>query len=465
MRMRNLGKGQSVTFCAPEPIRREIIACAGKSISSSVEVMDVLRWSIKETCAHTRKSIPLWATQGERFYRQRKCWEELRGEKLGQALREKESKSLQEWYDAPRNKIANGSKQQFSVPEIVEKLSQFDIKDGQDTALQEEQERELSPENEREVQIERPPLTNGLRHKLDLIIVSAVDCGILDVCSSATIPAFSSLAVFKTGAADERYYEEKAWRDMKLRVTTDFAKTVELKGSLDRADQFLRPVNWILAIRNSNDPSNCELVIVTPFEANKLYENVKMSKHPVSLHLYSPRTSKSTCSFESLDFCTVSSASARRMGPLRIEKSIGLQLSLFSGELYYSDMEKYRSICDFLGLASTDKLPEHIPMETDGFVCKFWRDNSREATSEEFKKALFTSSPVGFLRVLVAMRRKGLSFDKSHLGRILSGDVLEQSDFFQARDGGFEEPPSGIKELETNKGGLEICTDVVILET
>ncbi len=38
-------------------------------------------------------------------------------------------------------------------------------------------------------------------------------------------------------------------------------------------------------------------------------------------------------------------------------------------------------------------------------------------------------SPVGFLRILMALRRKGQSFEKSHFGRILHGELLVGEQF------------------------------------
>jgi hypothetical protein len=41
----------------------------------------------------------------------------------------------------------------------------------------------------------------------------------------------------------------------------------------------------------------------------------------------------------------------------------------------------------------------------------------------------FKKSPVAFLRALISLRRKGMSFEGSHLGRILNGELLKQEHF------------------------------------
>lgn len=67
MRMRKLGKGQSVVFCVPEEIETKILTCTFKPDNASIDVLDVLSWAISETCVDVSRSMPLWAAQGKRF--------------------------------------------------------------------------------------------------------------------------------------------------------------------------------------------------------------------------------------------------------------------------------------------------------------------------------------------------------------------------------------------------------------
>jgi len=69
MRMRNLGKGQSVAFCIPAEIQTKILAISGKNDATTIDVSDVLVWSIHETYVNLQRSMPLWAAQGTRFLR------------------------------------------------------------------------------------------------------------------------------------------------------------------------------------------------------------------------------------------------------------------------------------------------------------------------------------------------------------------------------------------------------------
>jgi hypothetical protein len=67
MRLRKLGKGQSVVFTVPQEISMKIRKRTGKSTYDPIDVVDILSWSIGETWLDLSKSIPLWAVQGHRF--------------------------------------------------------------------------------------------------------------------------------------------------------------------------------------------------------------------------------------------------------------------------------------------------------------------------------------------------------------------------------------------------------------
>jgi hypothetical protein len=67
MRMRQLGKGQSIAFLVPEEIATKIYEITGNGFSECITVADVLIWSIQETWTDLKKSMPLWAVQGHRY--------------------------------------------------------------------------------------------------------------------------------------------------------------------------------------------------------------------------------------------------------------------------------------------------------------------------------------------------------------------------------------------------------------
>jgi hypothetical protein len=75
--VRKLGKGQSVVFYIPEEIKVEILSLTEKHKESNIEKSDVLRWAVSKTWIDLRRSIPLWAVQGERFAYQSQLWRDI----------------------------------------------------------------------------------------------------------------------------------------------------------------------------------------------------------------------------------------------------------------------------------------------------------------------------------------------------------------------------------------------------
>jgi hypothetical protein len=73
MRMRKLGKGQSLVFCVPDEIRVKIIECTRKPQDSTLEVADIVRWAISESMSDLKRNMPLWASQGRRFNKDNKA--------------------------------------------------------------------------------------------------------------------------------------------------------------------------------------------------------------------------------------------------------------------------------------------------------------------------------------------------------------------------------------------------------
>jgi hypothetical protein len=167
--MRKLGKGQSVVICGSVEVQLKILQSNGKSFGDAIVVADVLSWCIQNTWTSTRKSIPLWATQGVRHYRRRTACSTPCGLPIApESILEQEAQSLEQRYGFGSQKseeraiFQNDGYDELSifndeVEAIREKCREFGLDRFHDSSLHEEQERELQPENEREQQVERPP--------------------------------------------------------------------------------------------------------------------------------------------------------------------------------------------------------------------------------------------------------------------------------------------------------------------
>ena len=233
--MRKLGKGQTLSFCVPQEIRTKVQTCTSTAIVRPLSIADIIQWTILETFADSRKCMPLWATQGKRHLEHKKLWDAARDKgktvltkEASERFLEDEAQSLAMRYQ-PRT--SHGTETLFTHSEttstelkpILDRCHAFSDLDFRSSTLQEEQERELSPEIEQERQVQRPaPATPGT-HSLHDNVVKFWKTGKLQRTSKPFLPAWSTLR--STGAAGD-FDVEQLDRGDGLLVTADFARTV-----------------------------------------------------------------------------------------------------------------------------------------------------------------------------------------------------------------------------------------------
>ncbi|TLD29710.1 p-loop containing nucleoside triphosphate hydrolase protein [Venturia nashicola] len=407
----------SVMLCAPHEIQRKIMERSGRQNTTSINVEDVLIWTMSNTHEYTRKCVPLWAIQGARHLKREIVWH---GAAQPDAVLEPEAKSLSEWYGIHEgqgsvewlNSFGNDvlKERPDEVKAIHAKMVEFGTVSIDGAALEEQQERELSPESEQERQLERPLQMKPLQHVLHAELLQMVKQGWLESASQAFVPAFRALS--KTSA--NAHFNLKDW-PKGLLATKDFSQTVEAPQNAQQ-DDFIRPVQWILSC-----PKSQLLVVISPFEANELHPHIR-SQGKTALHLYSPRIKDSMKPLDNLRYCAVPSRIASDPLP---ELYTRIQLNLFAGQLYFKDREDYNSACRFLGLAFC--APEKgVKVSTDGFVAV----EDRERYDAEMKRVCtMAKSPVDLLRALTEMRRKGQGYGKTHMGLLLGGELLKDRAF------------------------------------
>jgi hypothetical protein len=415
--MRKLALGQSVMLCAPHEIHRKIVERSVKPKTTTIDVEDVLIWSMSNTHDYTRKCVPLWAIQGMRHQKREIVWY---GAAQPNAILEPEAKSLANWYGVRESEGSSKWLRSFGedilkgrpneVSAIHAKMIEFGTVSIDDAALHEEQERELSPESEQERQLERPPKMKPAEHSMHIDLLRMVKQGWLEPDSLAFVPAFHTLS--NTSASDA--FRLKTWPGGLL-ATNDYSRTVQVAKN-GKQDEFVRSVQWILSCPKLN-----VLAIISPFEANELHPLIR-SQNKMALHVYSPRTKDSMRPLDDLKYCAVPSRSTSDPSP---ELYIRIQLNLFAGQLYFKDRKEYISTCCFLGLAYC--APERgVTICNDGFVViedrgKFEPEMARVCT--------MIKSPVDMLRRLVVFRRKGQGFGKTHMGLLLGGELIKDRAF------------------------------------
>ena len=422
MRMRKLGKGQSVTFLIPKEIQERIRNCASFDSDVPLTVSSVLLWSISETWIDIEKSIPLWAVQGLRHQRQETTWHNKIANELELSLDhsdldsffEDEAMSLEKRYLPNRQTFGTEMRDETTglnadrrerVDQIRARCERFQVTSLSSATLSEEQERELAPEIEQERQAEKPLEMVPRVHKLHRDVCELVNHGKLNPHGTGLQAAFQS---FDCSTAGRLANLDEFGRD--LLVTADFARTVMLTAD-SQSDAFHRHVQWILTLRNT--PS--VLVVLSPWEANKLRDDIARSNH-VHLHVYAPRPNLSFPTLQDLKLCVLPPLPDSWTPP---PPALILQLNLFAGQLYFEDVGEYRETCAFLGLSYRPNNGS-TTVKVDGFVGK----------GALYPACRFTQSPVAFLRVVMAgIRRDCQDISKTHVGRMLAGEILTENDF------------------------------------
>ena len=422
--MRKLGSTHSVCFLVSAEVAGYISTATGVADHQMMS-KHVLKWTIQETISQLRTYTPLWAHQGCTFDDRNRAWESYKEGSASAAefvtvLKDKESYSLNELYGMSENMATSNQGSQLKTW-IQGRCQEFDVGSTHDARMREEQEREVSQEKEEQRQIERPPPVVPLRHSLHKDVQTLVSTGSIPRNVNGILPVCHCLLKTTLASFVERL-ETTAFPH--IFVTEDFARTIQKTAghisSTGYTDDFLRPVQWVLS--SHKQP---QLVLLSPFEANALVDQIRESPY-VTLHIYSPRTSRNMRSFEDLQSFMIPH---RDFVPV-ISSNIINELNLFAGQLYFASRSAYAGTCEMLGLYLKDppdsvKLPPGA-IDTTGFV-----RNPSARKSLGIQHAHFTDNPVSFLRKLTGLRRKGQGFLPTHVGQILHSREIPDDEFDQ----------------------------------
>ncbi|KAF8550407.1 hypothetical protein OG21DRAFT_1446652 [Imleria badia] len=417
MRMRMLGHGHSVMFFAPPEVDRRIRSLAAKD-SKSVTTADILHWVIRETWNDIQRWAPHWAQQGMTHKSQQETLSrffsnELTPDQLATSWLQPEIRSLADLY-APRHHPNITCSVELDIG-IRQRCKSLGVSSLPDARLDEEQEREVSREIERERETVRPHAAEPADHSLHPDVIEFVRTGVLHLQprGMAFRPIFTTLANSSAAAGEPR-----VWSPYIL-ATTDFCNTIIECGSIQgRVDEYLRPVQWILSGKKEG---NDVLVLLSPFEADHLMPYIRLSEY-VHLHLYTPRTTERMKPCDDLKWYSIPALPADWSPPWALID----QLNVFAGQLYLSDLTSYVRLCRFLGV-HTDS--EDLPLANDGntTIHRNWFNLPGSLESEI--EITFDETPLPFMMMLLAIRRRGMGFAKTHMGSILRGQLLTEKDF------------------------------------
>ncbi|KAK3669652.1 hypothetical protein LTR78_010469 [Recurvomyces mirabilis] len=429
MRMRQLGKGQTLAFCVPDEVRLEMEEMMAAVPNTSLGVEEILKWAIMETQSDIRRSTPLWAVQGRRFLTHEKIWgkaikscDTSEDVSLMSELLEDEARSMKIRYGIDRSSNDASHLDRSKSPAmkaIATRCAEFEGLSFRSSSLHEEQERELSPEIEQERQIQRAPPAAAEKHQVHPDLSIFVETGVINLKSTAYFPAFQAL---DDSSIAQDFDLSQLDCAKQMFVTSDFARTVRKDGVCYQSDAFQRPVQWILTGLSSDSTIVASLLLISPYEANLLYRTMKC-ENKTSLHVYKPRTNAAYRALDDLSFYSVPC----RPSQVSIPRSLALQLDLFAGQLYLSSYSDYMELCSFLGLytgsVSDAMAKSGWIVAPDGFI-------NRDGEGRIGGESGLTKSPVSLARSLLSkIRRDGRSIAGTHMGSLLNGQLLRELEF------------------------------------
>ena len=406
--MRQLGKGHSVMFFAPAEVDRGIRAlipngAASGSSGSHIRVLDVLRWAMHETCEDIRRHLPHWARQGLDHHKRFSAYKEYSSTKDVDVLRgawmQPESRTLEQTYDPILGaRGADAILEINDIPALRERIEQFSVMKPIDVRIAEEQEREVNHEMEIERQVEQPVKVTPAKDFIHEDIRTFINTGKVPILSGHIRSLFIPTGLHNL------LNRTTQWSPSPL-ATASFATTTTNSVGTKLTD-YLRPVNWILSSGSGKDST---IVVISPYEANELLPVVRKNKK-VRLHVYAPRVAASMRSFSDMTLYSIpGSAAAMWTAPAHVQTL----LNLFAGQLYFDSREEYERTCVFLGIHMAH--PGATQIEVDGFVLPAYRTG--EASP-------FTTSPIVTFKKLTGLRRKGMGYGGTDLGRVLNGRPL-----------------------------------------
>ncbi|KAL8995723.1 MAG: hypothetical protein Q9188_006743 [Gyalolechia gomerana] len=395
MRLRQLGQGQSLMFISPPEVHQEIMK---NSQTTELNGLHVIGWALEQSCLQIERNQPLRVIQGLNYYRRQQAMDKLRTrlltsdetgiENLAQKLVEHEAQSLQDLYAPEAMREEDESdlvrtsrrKPDRKIQDLIRLWDQIDLQATRGARMHEEHEREVAQEVEQETQVERPPGATPEHCTVDYNICAFIHSGTM----SRVIP-FAQVCpsiLHQSSAAALLKGRMRVWSH--LRVSRDFIKAVK-HDKESSSDDFVRPVHWLLV---STDPAVQNILLVSQYEVNQLFDEIHEPNSRVALVCYEPRVTRSMLSLDVSMSHPLPKAKEAWEG---LSAEVRQELHLFAGQLYFTTYEEY----------------------------------------ERFTKTLPTeqAAPLSFVKEWIGIRRKGQNYLQTHVGQVVSGRVLHKEMF------------------------------------
>ncbi|EDU49764.1 conserved hypothetical protein [Pyrenophora tritici-repentis Pt-1C-BFP] len=422
MRMRLLGKSQSVTFFVPPEVHQSIldVRSAAKAPIESLGSPDVIRWLLQRSCNAIDQLEPLYYNQSVDYLKRTQAkldypdFLQTRSSRKAflKVVRAKEQVSLKELYEPKSAQAINFvDPATFAPPlrlyatEILQRRR--DLQDRGMTicssSLEEvEQEREVEFELECVREVQPPVRFEALPiDELHRDIKQFATTGRLSMASGAFEPMFCALR--KSALGFKHGTTTAASTPGRLLVSTQFTRTVDVP---ETNDNFLRPCHWLLW--------HCQKeigMLVSPEEADRLIpilRNKLLDVPTCHLIVYAAPLTRHMLHFNDIDYYAIPCLPTTFKAPTWLK----VELGIFAGRLYF-EWNEYDMIMSYLGMEAT-------------------REDAAEFVPSDCKET-FTAKPLAFLHDWLAVRRSGLDFEHTPVGFITTGKPLStEHSFFAA---------------------------------
>ncbi|KAL8335908.1 hypothetical protein RB598_009880 [Gaeumannomyces tritici] len=429
MRLRQLGTTQSIEFFAPPDVDRSIrdhLSSNGKDVK--IDSAHVIAWLLEQTCCGHEDLQSLYVSQGDDFCRRAEAAcsyhrdsarnpRQQRSNVLA-VMQKPERQTLEQLYGGAG--LGESSSVSFAamdldprLKKIMSELRQYDVDchGGTDLdALQEvEQEREIQVQVEQVRQVQK-----RLRHtplnfpRLHPDIEQFVRTGLLS--PHALAPGFEqALAYVGRTQVGKRFGVRETGSS--LFVSAEFGRTVKFGHGAETtnvADNFLRPVQWILW-----SPSAETALIVIAEEIEIIIPMLRLASvtgtQKVHMVAYSAPTTKAMLPFNSYNYYNF----PRLPTDLDFPPWFRFEVGIVAGRLYVG-ADEWGPLKDLVW----PKDSELIAGSYDGVQ-----------TAGGDRLGICADDLAGFLRAWLAVRHPTQDILHTPMGYICMGRSLEQSPF------------------------------------
>lgn len=439
MRMRQLGKTQSISFWASYEADVRI-----RDVCELSSTDDVTNESVIEFICHNSRHFETanmghWAAAGVNYTKKmagHKLFENSTTEssmanlyrwcvedefvQLEKMYGQKEEALLRQITASKLTQIALNAEVTHTVRNFVENVKSNMIYKLEKQApnlkqfthsLDEEQEKELEYELEGQREVQRPAESQAATPLFDKRLLDLVMKGVQDqlVNCMRNEGALMSIAhsLSHTKLYDLAKPDGDAWADH-LMVTKDF-KTVIISKTAT-CDEFLRPVWWIAHIKNPRIGGKAIAILLSSYECNRLklaFQKTIMA----TLFMHRARSSEFHSNLVDIRALQLSGLATENITHIDIDDEI--QIGIYSGMMYFKTKVESDAYCKFLGLiprprtADQEQAFELSIIQPKGFVAPQNRQYC-QSIRNCVGQCRFQSNPVDLVLKLIEAYQKAV---------------------------------------------------------